>query len=900
MTGKGRILSAAINCLLIAPAAQAAPTWDCRITPQGEWACTKDGVMVPNKPVYTALPTPPKAKPEVATEGVKTPAETVTKTVPPETTKPETVSKIVTPEAPVPAAAKTAEPSDKKEAETATRQPPAESTQPKQIATPKPVVPPKTTVKAAATPVPAAKSQEKSIRTAAKPDAQKKTGTDRIDRGLNWAQCSPGAALISGIVSPSPTTDDSVLIEADGADFLRKEDLAIFAGNVQLRQRGELLEADQLHYDKKSDEIDAQGNVFLEQSGLRIQSANLHYNLTTSQGRAEQVEYRMLGRIARGYASEAELESKELSHYKQVSYTTCPPGSSDWLLEADTLDIDKASGTGTARNATLTFKGVPFLYLPYASFPIDDRRKSGFLVPSIGTSDSTGFDISIPYYWNIAPHMDATITSRIMGKRGLMLGGEFRYLTEPFEGKVKAEILPSDEEQNADKNDTRGALSLQASGQPADRWRFDIDLNYVSDNDYLDDLGDSLAATSTKHQERRGDIRYRGSGWDFLGRLQQYQSIDETIAINDRPYSRLPQLLFDLDRPRQAMGLSHHMRAEYVRFDYSSETKIKGDRIDIQPSLSLPTRWPWGYLTPKLSVRHTRYGLTDQGVGNPSSQTRTLPMLSLDGGLFFERKSSWFGESLTQTLEPRLFYLYVPEENQNNLPVFDTSALDFSFANLFRENRFSGADRVGDANQLATALTSRTLSDTTGAELFRVSVGQIFYFKDRVVQLPGNSAVDESSSSVVGELSARLGQHWRFRAGAQVDPHDGGNIEKGSASINYRDEQQRIINLAYRYTENSIEQMDFSGRWPLSHNLHAVARWNYSELHGQTMEAFGGIEYDSCCWTTRLILREHRTDANQKTNAAIFLQLELKGLSSIGDKLDDFFEDGILGYRTEN
>lgn len=857
--------------------------------------------MVPDEPAYTAPPTPPKAKREASTEAVKTPGEPVTKTEQPEATKPGADSKTAGQQEPVAAAApKTAESTSKKEAPQATRQQPAESVQPKQIATPKPVISTKATVKATAMSAPATKSQEKATKAAAKPVPEKKTGTSRIDRGLDWSQCGSDAALASEIINQSPTTEDDILIEADGADFLRKEDLAIFTGNVQLRQGVERLEADQLHYYKKSDEVDAQGNVFLEQPGLRIKSTNLHYNLTTSQGRAEQVEYRMLGRIARGNASEAELENRVLSHYKQVSYTTCPPGSSDWLLEADTLDIDKASGTGTARNATLAFKGVPFLYLPYATFPIDDRRKSGFLIPSIGTSDSTGFDISIPYYWNIAPHMDATITPRIMGKRGLMLGGEFRYLAETFGGEMKAEILPSDEEQAADKNDTRGALSLQASGKPADRWRFDIDLNYVSDNDYLNDLGDSLAATSTKHQERRGDIRYQGSGWNFLGRLQQYQTIDETIAIDSRPYSRLPQLLFSLERPRQAMDLSHHLRAEYVRFDHSSESKVKGDRIDIQPGLSLPTRRPWGYLTPKLSVRYTSYSLTDQGAGNPSSHTRTLPTLSLDGGLFFERDTTWFGESLTQTLEPRLFYLYIPEENQDSLPVFDTSALDFSFANLFRENRFSGADRVGDANQLTAALTSRTLSDSTGVELFRASIGQIFYFRDRVVQLPGSSTVDESSSSIVGELSARLSQDWKFRAGAQWNPHDDGNTEKVSSSITYRDKQQRIINLAYRYTENSIEQVDFSGRWPLSHKLHAVARWNYSQLHGQTMEAFGGIEYDSCCWTTRLILREHRTDTDQETNAAIFLQLELKGLTSIGDKLDQFLEEGILGYHAEN
>ncbi|MCW8891258.1 MAG: LPS assembly protein LptD, partial [Sedimenticola sp.] len=292
----------------------------------------------------------------------------------------------------------------------------------------------------------------------------------------------------------------------------------------------------------------------------------------------------------------------------------------------------------------------------------------------------------------------------------------------------------------------------------------------------------------------------------------------------------------------------------------------------------------------------------NQTVGLNDSPSRTLPTLSIDSGLYFDRSTSWFGNSVTQTLEPRLFYLYTPKEDQSDIPDFDTSNNGFSFANLFSENRFSGPDKVGDANQLTTALTSRNLSAETGEELFRASIGQIFYFRDRDVQLQSSGAVvNEDSSSVVADVSAKLSTNWRMQAGIQWNPHASQNETENSAfGLHYLDDKQRILNLTYRYTNGSIEQTDLSGRWPISSKLHAVARWNYSILHGKTMESFAGIEYDSCCWITRFVMRDYRSDANSEGNLAMFLQLELKGLTSLGDKIDQFLERGILGYRTEH
>ena len=679
----------------------------------------------------------------------------------------------------------------------------------------------------------------------------------------------------------------------------QEENTLLLDGRTEVRSGSRMLEADEIFYDRGEATLDASGNVYFEQEGLRFSSQSAHFDLDAKQGELQQVEYRVVDLGARGSAESAEIESADLTHFKDISYTTCRPGSNDWLLEAKELDIDRAEGIGVARHAKVRFKGVPFAYLPYARFPIDDRRHSGFLLPSIGTGERSGTDIAVPYYFNIAPELDATLTPRYLSKRGFMLGGELRYLQEKHSGELRAEILPDDREAIDGENSTRGALSYQARGNPAPRWGFDVDLNYVTDNQYLDDLGNSLVVTSTRQLERRGDLTYTGDGWDALGRVQYFQTIDDDIPTSARPYTRLPQLLFNLDKPRQAMGLRYLLRTEYANFDHPDDSKVKGHRFDIQPGISLPLTRSWGFFTPKASVRYTGYNLENQTPGESSNPDRTLPTLSLDSGLFFDRYTTMFDTPLTQTLEPRLFYLYTPYENQDDLPDFDTAFVDFSFASLFRENRFSGSDRVGDANQLTAALTSRTLSDSTGAELFRASIGQIYYFRDREVQLlTGLPEQDDSSSPVVGELAARMGDDWSTRASIQWNPHkDQSQIEKGDASLLYRDDDQRVANLSYRFTDKLVKQTDISGRWPITPRLGVVGRWTYSLLHNTTMLGFAGFEYDSCCWRVRLLAQQLLTSVDDEPLNTVMLQFELKGFASIGHEVDDYLEDNILGYH---
>ena len=722
----------------------------------------------------------------------------------------------------------------------------------------------------------------------------------RIDQGIDWQSC----ALPSSAAASTPMSiDDSaatapVEVAADAAVGQLEPEQVVFSGNVVLTQGVAHMQADELVLNRTTGEIDARGAVLLSRPDIRIAGSTAHYQLATGQGRIEQASYRVPAMRARGDAASAEYLGDGRSRYTEISYTTCQPGSSDWLLKAEALELDQAEGLGTAQHASLRFMGVPILYAPTFTFPIDDRRRSGLLIPAVGYSSNTGFDLSVPYYLNLAENYDLTLTPRLMSKRGALLGGEFRFLTESSNGTLAAEYLPNDRERGG--NDARGSVSLQTHTQFDVRTESAVRMGYVSDSAYLEDLGDSLAITSSTHIERAGEMRYHGDTWEMLGRIQGFQTIDDAISLADRPYSRLPQLLVDLRNPDGVSGTTYHLAAEYVNF-YKRDS-VRGHRIDLFPALSLPLRESWGFIEPKVGARYTAYQLTDQTAGLSDSPSSLNGMFSLDSGLFFDRSTDYFGNAVTQTLEPRLFYLYVPSGSQADQPIFDTTEFDFSFDNLFRENRYNGPDRFGDANQVTLALTSRLLADDSGVELLRTSIGQILYFEDREVTLPGEPVNDNSTSAVVGEVAARLSGNWQTRAGIQWDPQDGsgGNIDQALAQLSYRDTQQRVFNVGYRLRHGITEQTDLAAIWPVSDKVSLIGRHNYSLRDKRLLEALAGIEYrGSCCWRTRALLRQYTDSTGNDHNLAFLVQLELNGLGRLGNDIDQTLERGIYGYRTD-
>jgi LPS-assembly protein len=716
-----------------------------------------------------------------------------------------------------------------------------------------------------------------------------------LDAGIDWHSCrvvdqphTAGAAAVD---------DRLISISADAAVIELEPEIAYFSGEVQMIQGSLELLAAELSLDRKRDIADATGDVLLSNDEIRIAGSSATYRPGPGTGEIAQASYRLPERRARGDANHAELLADGRTRYKDITYTTCSPQDEDWLLRAKSLEIDTDEGLATAKHATLRFFGVPFLYTPTFTFPTDDRRRSGFLPPTFGTTESSGTDISIPYYLNLAPNYDLTLVPRVMSKRGAMLGGEFRFLTRQSKGDLRAEFLPNDNEYEGN-NSARGAASLRATTVFNSRTIGALRLNYASDDDYLRDLGKSIAVTSATNLERAGDLRYSADHWDFFGRLQYYQTIDDSLRSDQRPYSRLPQLRVNLEQPDAPAGTTLHLDAEYVNFHRSNS--LHGHRIDLFPAISLPMRDQWRYIEPKIGARYTGYLLSDVEEGDDDSPDELSGLFSIDSGLFFDRTTDYFGTGATQTLEPRLYYLKVDSGDQDDQPIFDTALLPFGFSNLFRENRFSGSDRFGDTNQLTLALTSRMLSEETGAELLRASIGQIVYFEDREVTLPDEPEEDDNSSALVTEVEALIGSGWRSLAGLQWDPHDGskGNIDQGVAQLVYRDSvRDRVLSLAYRYRDGLTDQTDIAAVWPVNEKVSLIGRHYYSLRDERLLEAIAGLEYGSCCWRIRAVARQFANSTTDELDLGFLLQLELTGLGKFGTNIESTLERAIYGYR---
>jgi LPS-assembly protein len=576
------------------------------------------------------------------------------------------------------------------------------------------------------------------------------------------------------------------------------------------------------------------------------------------------------------------------------------------MLHASNVKINKETGRGSAKHAWLEFKGVPFLYTPDMTFPVDDRRQTGFLTPSFGSTKVRGFDFTIPYYFNLAPNYDATFTPRLLTKRGLLLRGEFRYLTEITRGRVLAEYMPHDDV----RGDSRGQFGLLNDTRFTENLFAHVDANYVSDDRYLNELGNQLHIVDRRHIRSYGQLSYVGSGYSVTTLADYYQTIDPTIPAEARPYYRLPLVTFNYGHALGNTGLVFSGLSEIANFNHTGG-KVTGQRLNVVPRISYPWRAAAGFVVPSLSLQHTQYWLQDQAPGLSDSMSRTAPIFSLDSGLFFEREFELAETPLLQTLEPRLFYLYIPDKNQNDLPVFDTGEYDFSFYQLFRENRFTGADRLGDANQVTLALTSRLIDQASGMERLRASIGEIFYFDDHDVTLPNIPAKTGDKSNLVAEVYSRLTNTWSVRSGGQWNP-EGGTIDRGQVALQYDDRDNHLLNVAYRFRRDQnfdfvrLDLTDVSFRLPFAKGWNAIGRWQYSLLDQVTLDSFLGIERETCCWRFSLIGRHYindiRTEADggNIANNEVFVQLELKGLTRFGQQVDRFLQRNISGYRLED
>jgi len=696
--------------------------------------------------------------------------------------------------------------------------------------------------------------------------------------------------------------DLAVDVQANSVQLVDKG-TSVFTGDVEVTRSGQELTSDRATYNRESGNVTANGNVQIRDSKMILNADQAEWSLVEDEGRLLDAKYRLNESHARGEASHVHRQGIEQTDLKAATYTTCNEGDDSWVLESTNVTLDHVEAVGEARNVVVRLAGFPIFYSPYLSFPLNDERKSGFLTPVIGSTDETGFDLRTPYYWNIAPNQDATFTPRYMSERGLMLRGEYRYLTEQHQGKVDAAFLAGDDlERDGDDinpyyNEDRKHFSLQDTSRFGSRWHSNIDYNYVSDNAYLEDFGSNLSLTSTTHINRLLNVAYAGNNWNFTGRLQGYQ----TLTTATQPYQRLPQLLLKGSLPDQALGMTYGLTAEYVDFDH--DDKVKGQRVDIEPSVSLPWTSSAGFVTPRVALSHTRYDLDANGTTIvDDSPSRTLPIASVDSGLFFERELNFAGNGFIQTLEPRAFYLYIPERDQTDIPLFDTGLRTFNMGQLFAYDRFTGADRVGDTNQLTLGLTSRFINQETGKENLRVTLGQIQYFKDRQVTLGNTAPETQSDSDMVAEVVASIAKEWKVRGEVQWNPH-GDTNNMSALSLNYRGNNGSLFNVSHRYrrdgvtTAAGLEQVDISTRIPFNKQWSLVGRWYHSVRDNRTLEGLAGLEYDSCCWATRLVVRDYvNNSADEERNLAIFFQIELKGLGNFGQATESLLKTSILGY----
>ena len=684
------------------------------------------------------------------------------------------------------------------------------------------------------------------------------------------------------------------------ADRAKRDEsgMATLEGEVQMIRGPQTVDADKLRYDETNKHVFASGNVRAEDGQMVITSEEAELHLDTEYAKTRDARYAYKPLHARGSAGTIERTSKDFVRLEDTTYTTCEEDDEAWKLSADKIELDKQSGAGIGRDVTVKFKGVPIFYTPWIRFPIDDRRKSGFLTPKVGNSSDSGFELETPYYWNMAPNRDAIFAPRWLADRGVQLKSQLRYLYEKSVGQIGLEFLDDSE-----FNDDRYLVSLDHVTYFTPKIELDLLYNNVSDDNYFEDLGDGLGLTSTQNIERRGDLRYRGDNWTFLSRAQSFETVDDSILREDEPYKRIPQVRLDGDYYNLPAGFDFISNNEWVSFEH--DDRIDGSRLHLGIELERPFEGAGFFVRPAARLTHTEYDLNrrDSLDDKPS---RSLPSFNLDAGLIFESDVNKTENILT--FEPRLYYLHTPFRNQDDIPDFDSAEFEFGYEQLFRNNRFSGTDRIGDADQLSVGVTTRMLDLESGEEKLRASLGRIYYFRDRKVTLPDEPIETDSSSQIAGELKIGLSDRWNAYASALWDTHDD-QTDRNSLRLQYLSENDFIFNVSYRYRSrdlepidsltgqrNSLEQTDMSLVLPLNENWRTVARWNYNLQEDRNLDLLGGVEYDTCCWKLRLVGRRFNQNIDGDYNNSIQLQLVLKGLGQIGSPIDDLLEQNIRGY----
>lgn len=725
----------------------------------------------------------------------------------------------------------------------------------------------------------------------------------------------------------------SLRVNANSTEALQ-EGIALLEGDVQISQGYRQVRSDAAVVNQVNRQVILEGNVRFREPGMLLLGDSAKVDIDSKEVQVDKATYVLHEASVRGNAETLSRTQEGIIIIDEATYSACEPGDNTWQLVTKEIDIDQNTGFATVKSARLEVKDVPIFYIPYIKFPVDDRRSSGLLFPTISADKENGLDFAQPIYWNIAPNYDATFTPRYIQERGVGLGLDFRHLNSWSENQLIASYLGSDKGGADDdkidpltglrpnEGEDRYLTGLKHNGGAGRAWSTLLDINHVSDVDYFRDLGNlTLDDNSLTHLQRRASAGYKTSNWNYSVAAQDYQAITQGL---DDQYSVMPQVSAD-GYYRLSHSLVIDLKNRYSVFNHDDNRFVTGSRSSIDYGISWDKRWSWGYFKPQVRARHLRYSLNagQQSTLLDSKPSVSVPVYSIDTGIFLERNISWLN-NYKQYFEPRLFYVRADYKDQSTLPDFDTREFTPSYDLLFRENRFNGGDRISDENRLTLAFTSLYIDQKTGQERFRARIAQSIYYDDRRVTLsadPDMTELDELSrnqSPLAIEWAARIFTDWRITSDIIYDNHDN-ELEKSSLGVRYNNGQNQLFNFTYRYTrkpprlfsgmdvDQDIEQADISAFVPAWGNFNWVGRWNHDFTNKRELELFAGFEYNSCCWRASLVARRwlDRDDEilfpEEELSArnGIFFQIQFKGLAGTGSRVDTMLNNGIYGYEPQ-
>ena len=668
------------------------------------------------------------------------------------------------------------------------------------------------------------------------------------------------------------------------------------------------IKSDTACFREVENEVEAHGKVKIWRFGDYFTGDDLVLNMDSGKGYMLKPTYKLETNAAQGKAQRINFLNEDEAVVINGTYSTCQAADPDWYLKADTLNLDSGRDVGTAGRTLIYFKDVPILGTPAMSFSLSGARRSGWLPPTPGFGSKGAAEIVVPYYFNIAPNRDLTVYPKLIPRRGFQFGADGRYLGETdgglYQGETYLEYLPHDKQTETD----RWMIRSKHQQDLAKDWSFGWNVQAASDDNYPNDFSKTVAGSAERQLLRELRTDYHGDFWNLTARVQKYQVLQDPAAVEDpslfvpRPYDRLPAINFHAAQFDVAGGFDWGFDSEATRFWHPD--LIKGTRVVAIPQVSYPIIGSSYFITPKVMLNAATYSLDAYqnpatNVLDPShNESRVVPTFSLDSGLVFERDAKLFGRAVTQTLEPRLFYVNTPYRDQSTLPNFDTAASTFNFSQLFSENRFIGSDRIGDANQLTAAVVSRFL-EPSGAERLRLAFGERFYFRDQRVQLDASTPTVDSHSDILLAATGRISETWGFDSAVQYNTSNS-RVESSNYSIQWQPAPKKVLNVGTRYLRGSFKNIDVSSQWPLSNRWYGVGRVSYSQLDKKILESLVGLEYNGDCWVFRMGAQRFVTTAT-KASTPIFFQLELNGLShlGVGNPLEAL-KNSIPGYQRLN